>query len=1041
MLRSSVSASAAHALPVPPVSTKNPIPAAPASGAHARVAAGPPSGAARTIVGDAVVTIPPTGRATAMPMPAQQPAPLPPSAQAQSQASGPVPGAVPGVAPSGRSGPVAAKPPRATPAPAPVQGQGQAGGRGGPDAPVSFSASPSLIDTAMPMAPERYGKYHLLERIGVGGMAEVWRAKTLGSEGFTKDLVIKRILPKFTNDEESVRMFIDEARLVAKLHHPNIVQIFDFDKEGDRYYLAMELVEGRDLRQAEKAAAKAGVWFPMPIAIYLIAEALKGLHYAHTRLDHGQPLEIAHRDISPHNILISFSGDVKISDFGIAKVAARASNVGSASPSGTVKGKLAYMSPEQITGQPLDGRTDIYSMGVVFWELLTRHRLFFGPDEHDVIRRVRDGIVPSPRQYNPEIPEEVEQIVMKMLVAGRGQRYQTAGEVARALTALPQYAYEAQGLGEFMSTLFPEKTRNWTQMLQSMLSAPSAGSGKTTPVPASGISNPKGAVRISVPPAAASLEGATRISAPPGAGIAVSVPASPRAPRPTPPATRPVSASPPPLPVAPPAPVPPAAAPVSLSAEEKAPAPVPSPPSSAPPPVSASSEAGTGRERPVPPPAPPPVAPRSPMAGSEQKTQIATELPPEVAAAAARSQAQPSPVLASGARTVIAEAPALPPGPGAAMPPTMVSGGPPPMAPPPMAPPPSSTSAGARTLFAPAPQLPSAPPGGSLSQQQATVYSVPAPNAPVPPSATLPPVGRGVNPLPMVPAAVVIGGAAQSSGLPPQARWIIGPILALVVALVTTAVANRIWPPATNSGKVGPSLLAASRKIQILSEPTGAEVTVDGVVQDGKTPLTIKGDIGSSAQLRITLDGYEPREIRIAFPKDERPPLRVRLDKVGSKGGKVADADRFDDRPGTKTQPEPDEDEEKTAKPDDKNAAKPDDKSAAKPDDKSAAKPDDKTAAKPDDKSAAKPDDKVAAKPEDKKKDKKAKGLLTVTVRPWAIVFIDGKKIQQTPMRDYKISAGNHTVLLVNDTKGKRETIKLKVSAGESIPPITRTWQ
>ena len=408
---------------------------------------------------------------------------------------------------------------------------------------VSFTSTPSLVDQQRPMAPERYGKYNLLERIGVGGMAEVWRAKTLGAEGFTKDLVIKRILPKFTGDEESVRMFIDEARLVAKMHHPNIVQIFDFDKEGERYYLAMELVEGRDLRQAEKAAAKAGVWFPVPMSVYLIAEALKGLHYAHTRLDHGKPLEIVHRDVSPHNILISFSGDVKISDFGIAKVAERASSA----TTGTVKGKLAYMSPEQITGQPLDGRTDIYSMGIVFWELLTRHRLFFGPDEQDVIRRVRDGVVPPPRQYNPEIPEELEQVVLKMLVANRAQRYQSAGEVVRALTGVPQYSYEAQALGEFMRTLFPEKTRNWTKVLQTMLSAPSASSKPEDALPGATLAHSAPPtlppIRKSVPPALKPL--------PP-----VGVPAPPP---PAPPASTlssaPVPPTPPPAPPAPPGPV------------------------------------------------------------------------------------------------------------------------------------------------------------------------------------------------------------------------------------------------------------------------------------------------------------------------------------------------------------------------------------------------------------------------------------------------------------------------------------------------------
>ncbi|HNN91526.1 MAG TPA: serine/threonine-protein kinase, partial [Pseudomonadota bacterium] len=257
----------------------------------------------------------PVGGATATAAPAGAPAPsakpkAPPSQQSQPRLPG-TPAAsakTPPPSPSSRTPP---------PGTAKITGMGvapsanaikAAKARAADAKPITFSATPSLYDTTAPVAPERYGKYHLLERIGVGGMAEVWRAKTLGSEGFTKDLVIKRILPKFTGDEESVRMFIDEARLVAKLHHPNIVQIFDFDKEGDRYYLAMELIEGRDLRQAEKSSAKAGVWFPLPLSVYLIAEALKGLHYAHTRLDHGKPLEIVHRDVSPHNILISFSG-------------------------------------------------------------------------------------------------------------------------------------------------------------------------------------------------------------------------------------------------------------------------------------------------------------------------------------------------------------------------------------------------------------------------------------------------------------------------------------------------------------------------------------------------------------------------------------------------------------------------------------------------------------------------------------------------------------------------------------------------------------
>ena len=827
--------------------------------------------------------------------------------------------------------------------------------------PMAFSATPSLIDTVMPTAPERYGKYHLLERIGVGGMAEVWRAKTLGSEGFTKDLVIKRILPKFTNDEESVRMFIDEARLVAKLHHPNIVQIFDFDKEGDRYYLAMELIEGRDLRQAEKSAAKAGVWFPIAISIYLVSEALKGLHYAHSRQDHGKPLEIVHRDVSPHNILISYSGDVKISDFGIAKVAERASST----TSGTVKGKLAYMSPEQITGQPLDGRTDIYSMGIVFWELLTRHRLFFGPDEHDVVRRVRDGIVPPPRQYNPEIPEEVEKIVMKMLVANRNQRYQSAGEVARQLCSLPQYAYEAQPLGEFMRTLFPEQNRNWTQMLQNMLNPPPAKASNGDSV-----------------------------------SMQVVVPAD------GPPIKEPSAAVPPPSPTV----------------------------------ITAGNASG---------PASAPPAPRSPMAGSEQKTQIATELPPQVASALAAAQGAPpgqggAPNPATGARTMIASAPQLPPG------------GPPPGAP--IGPPPGAPGGDARTVMASAPVLP--PPGGGpgpgMGREQATVMAMPAPTAQ---PMTQQPIGApgapvsmqrpGPAPIALRPASAVFGAATQSAGMSPNMKWIIGPAITIVVAILTTFIANRIWPPETGSGGGGPSILAAKRTIRIESDPPKADVQVDGVTLAEKTPTEITGDIGKSSHIRVLLQGYDPYDANIAFTKDARPPLKVRLFKAGTRQKQI-DNSAYDERPDVSPKGEDGEGDKTAAKGEKTDKTEKTDKpekgeKGEKPEkgektDKVAAKGEKKPETGEEDEDEAGKHKGGHKKPEGADA-KKAKATLTILVRPWAIVYVDGKKIQQTPLRNYPISVGNHKLLLVNDTKGKREEIKLKVTAGEAIPEIKRTWE
>src|SRR5439155_1621647 len=180
---------------------------------------------------------------------------------------------------------------------------------------------------------------------------------------------------------------------------------------GPSYYIAMEWVDGRDLRFLLREGAKKKLFFPYPMAVHVAVETLKGLHHAHTKSDGGQPLNIVHRDVSPHNVLLSYSGDVKISDFGIAKAAARAS----ATSNGMVKGKLAYMSPEQVTGQTLDRRSDVFSLGIVLYEMLTRTRLFAGQTDAEVISKVRDAVVPPLRQRNPQVRSDVEQTVMKML--------------------------------------------------------------------------------------------------------------------------------------------------------------------------------------------------------------------------------------------------------------------------------------------------------------------------------------------------------------------------------------------------------------------------------------------------------------------------------------------------------------------------------------------------------------------------------------------------------------------------------------------------
>ena len=339
----------------------------------------------------------------------------------------------------------------------------------------------------------------------------------------------------------------------------------------------------------------------------------------------------------------------------------------------------------------------------------------------------------------------------------------------------------------------------------------------------------------------------------------------------------------------------------------------------------------------------------------------------------------------------------------------------------------------------------------STNPQQATMYATPAPQIPAPQSmaATLPPGARTPSvPLTMRPAALAFGASVPSVGIPPVAKWIIGPAIALIIGLLTTAVANRLWPP--EQGVVGgPSILSPSRKLKIITDPPGASVEVNGKALDAKTPTEVKGDVGATAKLKITLAGFDPIEMRVLFAKDERPPLNIRMPKLGSTKAKTADPSQFDTKVGVQET----EDGDKTAKTDDK-SAKTDDKSAKtaktepEEDDKKGKKVKKDKVAKAeeeddDDKKGKKSKKDKADKADkgDKTAAKKEKSTLTVTVRPWAIVFVDGKKIQQTPLRDFAISPGAHTILLVNDSKGKRESIKVKVSAGEKVPPITRTWE
>lgn len=279
---------------------------------------------------------------------------------------------------------------------------------------------------------ERFGQYTLLERIAVGGMAEVWKARMRGVEGFQKTVAIKRILPHMTDNAEFVGMFIDEAKLAAQLTHPNIVHIYDLGKIGRDYYIAMEYVDGKDLRSLLNAARRKGTPVPLGLSLLIAARVASALDYAHRKRDfEGRELGLVHRDVSPQNVLLTAEGDVKLCDFGIAKAVSKVGQT----QMGALKGKLQYMSPEQAWGRPVDARSDLFSLGAVLFEMVTGERLFTGESEISVLEAVRQGRTRTPRQVDPTIPREVDEVVARALAVDPKDRFQSAGEMKQRLEA------------------------------------------------------------------------------------------------------------------------------------------------------------------------------------------------------------------------------------------------------------------------------------------------------------------------------------------------------------------------------------------------------------------------------------------------------------------------------------------------------------------------------------------------------------------------------------------------------------------------------
>jgi serine/threonine protein kinase len=299
---------------------------------------------------------------------------------------------------------------------------------------------------------DRIGPYLLHKKVARGGMAELFLADYVRRDGFKRKVAIKRILPHLAGNKNFIKMFTREARVAALLQHPNVVQIFDYGKIDNAYFIAMEYIDGKNLGEII-SALKQGL--PFDKAAFIISQICKGLDYSHSKKDEntGEPFHIVHRDISPQNLLVSYQGEVKISDFGISK----ARSEPSLTQAGVVKGKMAYLSPEQALGEPIDHRADIYALGLVFYETLTGKRVYTFKNDIDAIRTIPKMDIKPLSMSVPDIPEELNRIVMKCLEKQKDNRYQSASAVNTDLLKFKKeqkLTFDASDLADFMKKKF-----------------------------------------------------------------------------------------------------------------------------------------------------------------------------------------------------------------------------------------------------------------------------------------------------------------------------------------------------------------------------------------------------------------------------------------------------------------------------------------------------------------------------------------------------------------------------------------------------------
>jgi eukaryotic-like serine/threonine-protein kinase len=318
---------------------------------------------------------------------------------------------------------------------------------------------------------QQLGRYHLLDRIAFGGMAEIYRAKTFDAQGHAHLVAVKRVLAHLAEDDDFIQMLVDEAKIASVLRHPNIARVYEFARAHGEYFIAMEHVDGKDMRTILERCRQRKKPMPPEHAAYVAAEVGAALHAAHTAADvKRRPLRIVHRDVSPSNIIASYTGEVKLCDFGIAKATLSRVNT----KTGVIKGKVKYMSPEQALGRKLDHRSDVFSLGSCLYEMLTRVPPFTASNEMDLLIKVRDAKYRPVSDLVPSVPPELEAIADKALTRSRAHRYQTAGEVEADLRAFLRRfvpTYSRSHLGRYVRKTFAQEIERELRMLEEFVLA------------------------------------------------------------------------------------------------------------------------------------------------------------------------------------------------------------------------------------------------------------------------------------------------------------------------------------------------------------------------------------------------------------------------------------------------------------------------------------------------------------------------------------------------------------------------------------------